>query len=1133
MSVKIITGAIGSGKTEYCIDDIKQARAAAKRRCIMLVPSHFSHETEKLIINSFGGTGLNGIDVTTFEKLARELLTGTERRLAAPGKQALICRAIQNTLAVLDKRRADFDSRLIGAVSKNGFIDVASSLISELHRYMISSTDLKEQAKVMEPGALKQKLDITALIVENYDAMLNSADYIDSDEDLLRLAEKAGGKFGGNTSVWIDRFDEFLPQQLEVVYSIIDSGADVTLCFNVCEEEFDTYYGTKAAITAIKDHCDVQHIHLKENMKHIRNAPDLKHLFATWHDRRKYDGEVKNADIFEARDAYTEVERLACRILDFVREDNYRFRDIAVICGNQDSYAHVIKAVFSEYDIPYYTDEHFSIAEHPISMQLLSLFDIIENNWDYSSMFEYLRAGFIYRKIVTDGKTKYRRLDTDDIDLLENHVLKYGIRGKSMWSRSWTDRRKTILEEALDNDEQRDNADNERLDELRSFIIQPLIAYSERSRAAHTVTGHCRALYSFLEDINLYQGLKAELLGMAMNRATADAQRFGQIWNMLLDLLDQVNTALGDYEVTPSQFCEYMRAAMGQCSLRTIPSGVDRVFIGSVEKNRSENSKVMFIIGAVSGTFPTDSQIEGFLSNADREALAALNLRLAPTTMRKNEKQYNNVYKTLCTATEKLCISYPVQTPDGKACRPSQTVIDITDKLPNIKKYDDIIIKPEQEIGMYISSPAATLHKLLIRPGTNALWPHVHKWFDLHGEWRHRLFKINDSAESFGKRIIELNPGLAASLYPGQIFYSPTHLNTYAQCPFRNFMQYGLSAREREIHQMNAADAGSYAHELVRRFCEEIDRGYDWKTIDDSTCENIVDDIIARTLENISDSQLADKERAADIFRRMGKTVKEVAKTVRKSVCSGDFRPYAYEQQVKEPLTDSIGIRGTIDRLDRCSHDGINEYRIIDYKTGGTSFSPAEICSGLNMQPVIYALVLQEMDKNRQLDGREADNTMISGLYYSKMRYDYAKLKPASRAGTLEKELKKNTMLDGATFVSTNPDGTIIPESADRIESELARAEDPLFFAKGAEKIGGSVHSREAAGRLMDAVRDKIIETDTEIRQGKIGISPLDNACAYCAYAPACKFDENCMEPRSIDAKDAEVWDVLEGNEVE
>lgn len=1126
MAVKLILGAVGSGKTRYVTDAIRRTqKAQPKRRCVVLVPSYYSHETEKLIIDSFGGTGLNHIEVTSFEKLARELLRGQEKKLAAPGKHALMTRAVALTLSATAERSGEFDGGLLAAMGKRGFIQVAASLISELHRYMTSPAELRSRAEDMEPCTLRQKLELTALIAESYEKLLADADYIDSDEDLLRLSAVAGDSFGADVSVWLDKFDELLPQQREVLRAIIESGADVTVTFNHHGE--NTYYGTLATIKAICDlYPDTELVSLDGGMRHIKHAPDLTYLFSNWFDRAEYPGEVKNAEIFAARDAYTEAEHTACRILDLVREDKYRFRDIAVICGDSDSYSHIIEAVFGEYEIPYYSDERYTIAEHPIAMQVLSLFDITESNWDYLSMFTYLRAGFVY----TRTGAKYRRIPAEAVDSLENYVIKRGIRGRSMWCRSWTDGARSLLDEAFASDTAPDE-ELAALDALRAAVTAPLEKYSGAAKAARTVTDHCVALYEFLEDINLYQGLKTELLGMALNRATAEAQRFGQIWNLVLDVLDQINTALGTAEVTAAEFSEYVRAAMGQCTIRTIPSGVDRVFIGSVEKNRSEHTKVIFAIGATAGTFPAEQKAEGFLSNADRERLAELDIRLAPVTGLKTEKEYNNVYKTLASVTDRLCISYPMQTPDGQGCRPSQTVTDIIAALPGIPVYDDIALTPERARTLFISSPRATLHKLLIHPTANPLWKHVNDWYEEHEKWRDMLITARSAAKGFKDRTAELSERLAQKLYPGKIFYSPTRLNTYAKCPYMGFMQYGIRAREREEYALNAADAGSYAHELVRRFCAEIDEKHDWKTVTDSECEAIVQRITDETIANVAASSLTDRERAADILRRLGGTVRTVSKTIRKSLSSGSFVPHSYEMPVNAEISDKIGITGTIDRLDVCRHDGIEEYRIIDYKTGSKEFSVAEICEGIDMQPVIYALVMREEGLRQKAD------VEITGMYYEKVRGGLYAATSSQGAATVARNIKKqNTILTGATFIPDDGMGNPLPDAVNRIESALARADGSLFFGKDGEaEFGGNIRPLALSNSLMDAVRGKITDMDSDIRSGGIEPAPMrtgqHSACSYCPYTAVCKFDEDKKRERTIDKKDNDVWEELEGGE--
>lgn len=1122
MAVKIITGQIRSGKTEYCIEDIRKASKTEGYRCIMLVPSYYSHETERMLVSEFGGTGINGIEVTSFEKLTRELIKGTEKRLSAPGKQALVCRAVELCSAELKKHHEDFDSRLISAVSRTGFLDIAASLISEMKRYMVTSAALRERANDEDNSILKQKLEISAMLCENYDKLLSETEYADSDEDLLRLAEVVREAFGCDTGIWIDKFDEFLPQQMMVINSIIQSGADVTFTFNVCPNQYDTYYGTRASIDSICSMCNARIIDLDGGMKHLDNAPDLKFLFSTWFDREVYSGKADNVEIFEARDPYTELEHVACRILEFVREDKCRFRDISVICGDTESSSHIIEAVFDEYDIPYYSDEKISLADHPIAMQILSLFDIIENNWDYSSMFEYLRSGFIY---IRDERGKYRRIPDDDIDILENYVLKYGIRGKNAWSRSWEGGGKKIIEEAFGVEKAERSSD--RIDRLREFVVSPVLTCCDELKKAENVHDYCCAVYNFLENINLYPGLRAELLSMAVNRATADAQRFGQIWNLILDVLDQLNTALGSVKTGAKEFGAYLRAAMTKCEIRTIPSGVDRVFIGSVDKSRPANARVLFMTGAVSGTFPAENAFEGFLSNSEREYLESRDIHLAPPTSKKTAKQRNSVYKSLSAVTDKLCISYPVQTPDGKSCRPSRTVLDIKSKLKKIKVYNDIAPKPDEEKRMYVSTPKTTMHNMLIRPNDNALWKYVNEWFEENGDWHNRLINVGKLKNDYSGRIISLNKKYTAGLYGDEVLYSATRLNAYANCPFRYYLQYGLHASPREEWELNVADTGTYAHELIRIFCETVDSdpGLEWADLTDESCSEIIDSLVKKTVENINEANVNDKEKTSHIFGRMGRTVKEAVKTVRDIVESGSFIICEYEKPFEVRLNSTVGVKGIIDRLDLCSHDGLNEYRIVDYKTGKKEFNVVDIYHGIDMQPIIYAAAVKQMYEKSE----------ISGTYYSHVCNDYARLISSNRDGEIAKQLKSNTQLSGATFVEVDSDGNIIPDSLERIEKEENRASGSMFFKikKGeGVKLGGNVRSHESGHRLINYVVDKIIDTDSEIREGNIKISPIrsgnSSACDYCDYSAVCKFDENLCESRELSGKEDEIWQKIE-----
>lgn len=1124
MSVKIITGSVGSGKTRYCIDEIERVHSEdPNRHCIMLVPTHYTHETEAMLINKFGGTGLNNIECTSLEKLSRELISGKFRRLGASGKNALVCRAVSLALKEAENTPESFDRRLLRAVGKNGFVDVAASLISEMHRYNAEPQTLADYSQNTKNPLLSQKLKLLSLISENYNTLLFNTDCVDCDDDLSRLAPVMSNNFNSSHSVWIDKFDEFLPQQFEVISALIESGAEVTVTFSVCKNNEDTYFGTKKAISDLTNLYNAQIIHLGGEMKHIK-SPDLKFLFTNWFEKNVYNKDCENIELFASRDAYTETEHIAAKILDLVREDGYRFFDIGILCGTKNGYSHIIESVFDEYEIPYYTDERISVSEYPIAMQILSLFDIIEHNWDSNSMFEYMRAGFIYTKERTNGgKVKYKRLNTDDIDLLENHVLRYGIEYKNAWCRSTLEENRSIIDTAFEQ-QAKASYNAEKLDNVRKNVVTPILNYTEAIKTAKTVSDYCRVLFAFLEDINLYQGLKTELLSMAVNNATADAQRFGQLWNLLLDVLDQLDTALGNTEVTHEEFAQYVKAALNKCMIRTVPSGTDRVFIGSADMNRAIPTPIVFVMGAVAGTFPQISTSEGFLSNSDRTALLDDGLRLAPTTLKKAEKESNTVYKLFSAATEKLFISYPTMTAEGASNLPSQVLSDIRDILPDLRICDDLTDNGDDFIR--ISSPKATLHKFLINPNANPLWEHVNAWFDLHDEWKNKLFTVNNAKYKLSSRKIELSESTAKQLYDGNIRYSATRLNSYASCPFSHYMQYGLHAKEREIYDIKPTDTGTYAHEIIRRFCTAVDSDecLDWHNITDVECTDIVSEIVGETIKKINDSELRDKEMTADILRRMGKTVTEAAKTVCKSIKCSDFQTESYEREIYIKLNENIELGGIIDRLDVCRLDDRNEYRIIDYKTGNKDFSAADVYYGLDMQPVIYALAMRMLD----------NKAVVSGMYYSMMHNDFAAVDMTSGDKKINTELKKNTAYNGVTFVGNNKNEPIPEDEINRIETELSRSEGALFFTGRADKFGytKSVRSRPEGEWLTERVRNNIINADKNIRGGDIALSPLShgskNACTYCAYSSVCRFDADAKNERVITESDSEIWKMSE-----
>lgn len=1153
MGVSIIKGAISSGKSRMCLEQIEKVHNENPRaECIMIVPDHYSYETEKQFTQKFGGTGLNNIDVLTLRRMAINNLSARElNHLTEAGKQMLIYKAVNAACEELSGME-NMDMKLINAMRRNGFLDVIASLMSELKRYLVTDKMIKEQADKIEDNlTLKNKLTALGCVYEKYLEYVDKSECTDSEDDLYRLAKRIedGNEYDANTYVWVNRFDKFMPQQLCVLEALLKKGAHMTV--SVCcasegdEAEKNIYAQTEKTLQNVMNLVETYgfegEYRAGDALSHLKGRDDIYTLLKYWTEDFVYEGKPANMAIFQSRDTYGEIERIACKIVDLVRDENYRFRDIAMLCGDEEEYRHLVEAVFGEYEIPYFTDRKIILSDHPIAMQIVSLFGIISEDWSYDSVFRYLRAGFIYRKIQNGKYTFYKPIDQEDIDEIENFVIKYGVRGGRKWldGELWSDEN-DIVSTAFGIEEEPEK--NEKLEDLRCEIIAPVAKFEQAVKGRKTALEFASALFEYLEDINLYAGLKSDISAFKKNGMVNEAEQFTKIWNLILDVLNQTTAALSEDEMTIEEFSQYMQVGLSKCEIRTIPSGVDQVYVGSVERSSHANVRAMFVVGAKNGTFPANIKTEGFLSNKDRNTLhEKYGMTIAPDTKKKMDEQYFKVYRALCAVSEQLFFSYSLQNEEGETQTPSHMILDIYRKFPNVRVSDNLINDPHKD-GVYISSPKATIHRMLINMSIrnqgqkNPLWDVVYGWYNQNSEWK-SIASLMSRADYYDRRGIMLDGDIANMLYEGKIKYSPSRLNTFARCPFEYFLKYGLGARERDVWEVTPANMGSYAHQVINDFCIAVEDGADtneekinaWRALGDERRDEILSGIIKSTCDNILKSNVRDKERTADIFARMGRTVSDAARLVQKSLSAGDFAENGMECKFEIELDKNISIQGVIDRIDTCN-DGDKSYvRIIDYKTGRTEFNVVNIANGYDMQMVLYALAAAKIMKD---SGAQAD---VAGIYYIAVRSKYKNLTSTLTEDNISQRNVKDMVLDGVAFASEDEEerGRMVF----KMDNKFFENQESVFTKIKLDKEGNivGVGSTDEINGLMEHVKNTVVDMDKRARSGEISLNPYNNGlggnglgggvCDYCDYSSVCKFDEDKRIMRKAEGSAEEIWE--------
>lgn len=1138
MELNLIYGGVGSGKTERCIELICEIIGKnPDERAILTVPDQYSYTAERRLVERLGGTGVNGIEVLTFSQLFSRYLKKVKNYLSPAGRHMLFY-----TAAAEKGGDSEIFSRAAG---KPGFIDKVSELAAEMKRSLIEPQALLDAAGDGE-DMFSQKLRAFAGIYEYYNSLILPG-FADSDDDFKRLAQAVyGNEDFKNTHIWIDGFSDFLPQHYEVIKAFMHSAksVNITLCLPDGEKcESDVFFAPLSTAKKLKMICSSLGVtpgeQYCEKVCRSIKSDELLFLAENWGKRRSvYKGKTSDISLYCARDLYSEIEYVAKMIIREVKNGAH-FSDIGILCGNSEQYSHLIEAVFSDFKIPYFSDSAQQITEHPIILTLLAAFDIADESWSYESVFRYLRAGYIYIK-NEDG---IRTIDREDVDILENYVLKHGIRGKKKWLEEWQETGSGVFSTIL-NPKKKDEDDIERINSIRRTVIKPFEGFY--SRGGRCVRDFAESLFEFLCDIHLYEGIACEAEELSQAGMRDESERMKKIWNLLMEVINQAAVALGDKKCSRESFREMMRAGLSKAAMQIIPPGLDSVSVGAADRNSPTVRKILFFVGAVNGTMPPEDNTSGILTDSERIELIDKGLEIGGNPKTKAEREIFKLYRAVTSATEKLYFSYPTSDSEGNAKQPAALIRDLYKMFPDMQVSDGL--GERRTDGIF--TPRQAFLYIMQSVRDERCRPNVKKLADCFGD-EHGFDKKLDMvgyAAAYRKVQPEITAESAKLLYKDYHRYSVSRLNDYSACPFGYFVKHGLRAKEQEIWQIHKFEIGSLLHWAVCEYCREVEDGAEsfaelsenWRTLsDEKSCEivdKIMDDIAERVLRGLSDN----RGKIEYLLVRMKKILMRSVDIVRLSLAKGEYAAVCYERQFEVDIEwngKSIGLNGTIDRVD-ASEDaeaGKIYLRIIDYKSGSKAFDVVSISNNTDMQLALYAVAATELYKKGALGRADKGLTpAVSGILYNKLRDDmlvFAKRPPEDIAAQLRGKMK----LDG--LVVTDDDEAADVQRMDKCLAVPGARSEFLRLAvnskgTGLDKRLSSSVSRERFEILLKYVKKTAVRLDDEIFKGNIEIKPSSGsggrACRFCAYREVCLYDiRTDGERKGIEKEDA-AWAHME-----
>lgn len=1142
MGIRFIYGRAGSGKSRFCLEQIKKNLDNKKQnKLILLVPEQYTFQTENKLLHIAGEKALLRAQVLSFKSMAQRVFDEcggrVHQNMKDEGKSMLIYKLLQEKGEELE---------YFNKISRQqGFIDIVSKTITEFKKYNISQEILLDGAKKTEDEELKEKLNDLASLYDEYNRRIEN-NVIDGDDELTILARKLKScNIYEGAEIWIDEFTTFTPQQLDVIKELAFSASkvNITLCMDESgsgkESEvtdiFNALKNTENRIIKLMEENNIGYlkpINLnKEYPYRFKDSEELKHIekhFFTY-PFRIYSGKNKDVRLYKANNSYDEIEMIAKDIVRLVRDKGYRYKDIAVVCRDIGAYEKITSALFNQYDIPYFLDKKIEVLSNPLVILIMSAFEILIQNWSYESVFKYLKSGLI-------------KIDRNYIDILENYILAHGLKGYR-----WTT--DEVNDGYFESEDVYENQDELLIKEIMEEVREPLMTFHKKIKGEKSVREICTAIYELLLDLDVFNRIEEWIEGFSEEGLEGKVTEYEQVPSMVMEILDQAVDVIGSEKVSPKEFYKVLNAGFETKEIGVIPVALDQVNIGDIARIKGREVKALYIVGVNDGILPAASKDEGILSDRDRDILKDMGIELASTTKARAFEEQYMVYTALTIPSRYLMVTYPMADFEGKSLRPSIIIPRLKRILSNLKEESDIFNYPQKyDEFNKITTPIPTFNELILalrkqadREEVDDYWREVFSWYMKHEGFEEKtntIFKgidYSNTGEVISREKIR-------KLYQndnGNLRFSVSRLEKYAECPFSYFIQYGLKAKDRKIYEFSAPDLGSFMHEILDKFTNKVkEEKLAWSELNREKCREIVGSLIDVKLKEDANSILNSTKRYKYFTDRFKRVITKSVSIISEQMKRGEFEVFRNEFEFGSmnggepikldlPTGERVYLTGRIDRIDTLNMDGNTYLRVIDYKSGAKKFDLTELYYGIQIQLLVYLDALLRNSEYILNTG-----AIPGAILYFKIDDPIIK----SNKGLDDEEIQKQ-VLDKLKM-----NGLILKDA------KLVRAMDntmetysliiPASFKKDGDfSSRSSVATEEQFNILREYVNMKMIELCTDMLSGKIKIEPTKNSqrayCNYCDYSAICQFDTSIKDNKYkliIKKSDDEIWKKIENH---
>lgn len=1127
MSLKIIYGRAGSGKTSFILDEIVETLKgkADGDPIFFIVPDQMSFSTEYRLSSADGMKGMIRAQAVTFKRLAWRVLQeagGISRKEVDSFGYRMLIRSL------LEEHREEFQL-FRRAAGKRGFTDQIEGLIKEFARYCVDCGELGQiRSSLAEAGAPRTLLDKAAdleLILAEIESRLGTV-FVDSEGHLALLSEKI--RFSEQvkaSDIYIDGFVTFTAREYEIIFELMRHAKSVTIALPMdgsasANDEQALFFQSANTARRLVDQAEIDGLQV-QNAVHMPSPKrfsnrELAHVERHFDDyplqRMETEGHVS---LIEAANRRAEIHAMARTIREQVR-NGLRYKDIAVLYRQPEVYDELINTIFPQYDLPYFISQKKSMLHHPLIEFCRSVLEAVQSNYSYEPVFRAIKTDLFFPQ---GSISKWRERS----DVLENFVIANGIYGERWFEdKRWFYKKYRGLEFHTGIQTDEELALQTELHAVRDLVREPLASLIEKLDGCTTGREVAEALFLFVEDMGIYDKIIDLKEREESEHRLLAAAEHEQAWKQWIGVLDQFVMMFGDKELELTAAVKILDEGFETLEFSRIPPSLDEITVSTIDLARLMDIKSVFVIGASDGVLPKRIEQEGLLTDADREWFAKIGFELAPSTKTRLMDETFMAYRAFTSASDFLTISYPIADEEGKALLPSMYIQKFTDMLG--AELTPAVADPEElkqpDHMSYISHPRATLAYLSSQIRSGSLTP----------EWQAVLAYYQEDPlwSSVVERILEpskpniadpLREEIAEPLYGTPIASSVSRVETFYGCPYAHFAAYGLRLEERSQYKLAAPAMGDLFHAAIKWISDEVNRlDVSWSSLSEKDCRELAKQAMEQLSPYFVNHILISSHRYRYIQHKLQAIIMQTAFMLSRHAKYTGFKPVALEvgfgtKEAIPPLDIPLNrgrrmnIRGRIDRIDSTELNGKPYIRVVDYKSSKQGLDLGEVYHGIALQTFTY-LDVALTHSDRWL-GEQAEP---AGVLYFHMHNPMLKSTKLMTAEELEEEMARSFKMNGLVVEDE--------EVIKAMDSEIDGFSNiiPVRMNKNGSisKSQSRTVTKDEMNIIRRFVRNKHQDAGNGILDGVTSITPYkvkeDTPCQFCSYRSICQFDPSDPE---------------------